>query len=85
MGKDLSVRDSGLLSARFESLLSLCSLVLRPFAPALLPAFLATTASADFSSALTEEISPGKVLNLSLHTARLYRARPRMDFGLHVG
>ncbi len=85
MGKDLSVRDSGLLSPRFESLLSLCSLVLRPFAPALLPAFLATTASADFSSALTEEISPGKVLNLSLHTARLYRARLRMDFGLHVG
>ena len=34
--------------------------VLRPFAPAALPAFLATMASADFSFALTKELSPGQ-------------------------
>ena len=50
-------------------------MVLRPFAPAALPAFLATMASADFSFALTKELSPGKVLFLSLHTVRLYLAR----------
>jgi len=59
----------------FESLLELCSLVLRPFAPAALPAFLATTASADFRFALTKRLSPGKALILSLHTVRLYLAR----------
>ena len=32
-------------------------------------------ASADFSFALTKELSPGKVLFLSLHTVRLYLAR----------
>ena len=50
-------------------------MVLRPFAPAALPAFFATTASADFSSALTEEISPGKVQNLSPRAAWLYLMR----------
>ena len=54
---------------------SFCSLVLPPFAPAALPAFLATMASADFPSALTEELSPGKTLILSLHTVRLYFVR----------
>ena len=54
---------------------SFCSLVLPPFAPAALPAFLATMASADFPSALTEELSPGKALILSLHTVRLYFVR----------
>ena len=51
------------------------SLVLQPFAPAALPAFFATTASADFSSALAEEISPGKVQNLSPRADWLYLMR----------
>jgi hypothetical protein len=50
-------------------------LVLRPFAPAALPAFFATTASADFSPALTAEISPGKVQNLFPRADRLYLVR----------
>ena len=50
-------------------------MTLQPFAPAALPAFFATTASADFSPALPEEISPGKVQNLSPRAARLYRLR----------
>ena len=50
------------------------SLLLRPFAPPGFPGFFATTASADFSPALTNEISPGKVLALSPRAARLYRA-----------
>jgi hypothetical protein len=50
-------------------------LVLRPFAPAALPAFFATTASADFSSNRFEEISPGKVQNLFPRAAWLYRMR----------
>src|SRR5205823_5637133 len=40
-----------------------------------LPAFSATTASADFSPALTGEISPGKVQNLSPRAAWLYLMR----------
>ena len=50
-------------------------MVLRPFAPPPLRGFLATTASADFSSPLREEISPGKVQNLFPRAARLYLMR----------
>ena len=50
-------------------------MVLRPFAPPALPGFLATTASADFSSTLMEEISPGKVQNLSPRADWLYLMR----------
>ena len=75
-GEDLSARDSGPPFGLAESRSSsFCSLVLPPFAPAALPAFLATMASADFPSALTEELSPGKTLILSLHTVRLYFVR----------
>ena len=42
-------------------------------------------ASADFSPALTEELSPGKALILFLRAVRLYLARLRMDFGLRGG
>ena len=41
-------------------------------------------ASADFSSALTKEPSPGKVLFLSLHTVRLYLARLGWTWGFTV-
>jgi hypothetical protein len=51
-------------------------LVLRPFAPAALPTFLATTASADFSSNRLGEISPGKVQNLFPRAAWLYPYAP---------
>ena len=85
-GKDLAARDSG----RSLQLGSSCSSRSAPwfFGPSLgrhYPPFFATTASADFSPVLTREISPGKALNLSLHTAWLYRARLRMEFGLDVG
>jgi len=42
-------------------------------------------ASADFPFALTKELSPGKVLILSLRAVRLYLARLRMDMGLRGG
>ena len=42
-------------------------------------------ASADFSLALTGELSPGKVLILSLRAVRLYLVRLGMDFGLRGG
>jgi hypothetical protein len=58
------------------------ALLLRPLAPRALPRFFATTASADFSLALTKEISPGKVQNLSPRAARLYRMRLRMTLWL---
>ena len=48
------------------------------FGPSLQPhygAFSATTASADFSEALTPELSPGKVLILSPRADRLYLTR----------
>jgi len=51
------------------------SLILRPFAPAAFAAFLATTASADFSPAAAVETSPGKVLYLSSRAAWLYLMR----------
>ena len=59
----------------FQSPRKLHSLVLRPFAPAALPAFFATTASADFSSTLVEETSPGKAQNLFPRAVRLYPMR----------
>ena len=69
-------RDSGSLIAPVRQfLLQLRSLVLRSFAPPALSGFLATTASADFSSVLTEEISPGKVQTLSPRAVRLYLVR----------
>ena len=49
--------------------------LVKPFAPAALPAFFATTASADFSSALAVEISPGKVQNLFPRAVWLYLMR----------
>ncbi len=49
--------------------------LLRSFAPPALPGFFATTTSADFSRALTLEISPSKVLHLSPRAARLYLMR----------
>ena len=55
--------------------LSRSALLLPPFAPPALPRFLATTASADFFSALTEKISPGKVHILSPRAVRIYRMR----------
>jgi len=75
------------LRCRVSSRLSSSSLssfvwFLPPFAPQALPCFFATTASADFSSALTDEFSPGKVQNLSPRAVRLYRSRPWMTFGL---
>ena len=54
---------------------------LPPFAPPALPGFFATTASADCSHALTRELSPGKVQNLSPRAVRLPGAS-RMTFGL---
>ena len=60
---------------RSSPLFSSVLLVLQPFAPAALPAFSATTASADFSGALTPETSPGKVQNLFPRAARLYLMR----------
>ena len=50
-------------------------MVLRPFAPPPLRGIHATTASADFSSTLLEEISPGKVQNLFPRAAWLYLMR----------
>ena len=41
-------------------------------------------ACADFSFALTKELSPGKVLFLSLHTVRLYLARLGWTWGFTV-
>jgi hypothetical protein len=58
-----------------SSFSSSVSLILQPFAPAALPAFLATTASADFSAVLPTEISPGKMQNLSPRAAWLYHLR----------
>jgi hypothetical protein len=55
---------------------ALCSALLSP-------CLFATMASADFSGALTPELSPGKVSELSKRAVRLYPPR-RMDFGLRV-
>jgi hypothetical protein len=41
-------------------------------------------ASADFSVALTAEISPGKVPELSGHAARLYLMRLSVTVGLRI-
>ena len=46
------------------------------------PSIFTTMASADFSSALTPEISPGKVHELSTRAARLYRSRLSVTLGL---
>ena len=66
--------DSGL----FGRLPSLSSFMRWSFSPSLhrhYSGFFATTASDDFSAALTTEISPGKVQNLSFRAAWLYRMR----------
>ena len=52
-----------------------CFVVLRPFAPRGFPRFFATMASADSSSTLVEEVSPGKAPRLSARIARLYLVR----------
>ena len=67
--------SSSLLAPASRSFSSSVSLVLRPFAPAALPAFFATPASADLPSTLAEEISPGKLQNLSPRAAWLYPMR----------
>ena len=61
-----------------------CLLVLQPFAPACFQAFLATTASADFSQTLIQEISPGKALKLSARAAKLYLMRLSVTVGFRV-
>ncbi len=61
-----------------------CFVVLRPFAPRPFGRFLATTASADFSQALTREISPGKAPKLSARAARLYLMRLSVTVGFRV-
>lgn len=57
------------------------------FSPSLqpaFPAFFATTASADCSHALTRELSPGKVHELSARSVRLYRLRLSVTVGFRV-
>ena len=58
--------------------------LLRSFAPPALPGFFATMTSADFSQALTLEISPSKVLPLSPRAARLYLMPSGWDSGFAV-
>jgi len=74
--RDCCARDSSLFIAPGSSPFS--SSVLWFFSPSLhrhYNGFLATTASADFSSTLMKEISPGKVQNLSPRAAWLYLMR----------
>ena len=52
-----------------------CFVVLRPFAPRGFPRFFATMASADSSSTLIKEVSPGKAPRLSARIVRLYLVR----------
>ena len=61
-----------------------CLLVLQPFALPSFPGFFATTASADFSSALTSKISPSKVLKFSARAAKLYLMRLSVTVGFRV-
>ena len=58
-----------------------CLLRLRPFAPAALTAFFATTASADFCPPLDRQISPDKVHGLSGRAVGLYPARLSVTVG----
>jgi hypothetical protein len=67
--------DSGFLRRIFSSFSSSFPSF---FGPSLQPhyrTFFATTASADYSPALAGEFSLGKIWNLSLRAARLYRKR----------
>jgi hypothetical protein len=61
-----------------------CLLVLRPFALLGFPSFFTTTASADFSQTLIQEISPGKVLKLSARAAKLYLMCLSVTVGFRV-
>ncbi len=61
-----------------------CHVLLLPFAPAAFTAFLATMASADFSAALTAEISPGKARELSARAVGLYTSCLSVTVGLRV-
>lgn len=61
-----------------------CLLVLQPFALPSFPGLFATTASADFSSTLIVEISPGKALKLSARAAKLYLMRLSVTVGFRV-
>mgnify|MGYP000857390572 FL=1 len=61
-----------------------CFVVLQPFASRPFRRFLATTASADSSQALTREVSPGKVPRLSARIARLYLIRLSVTVGFRV-
>ncbi len=61
-----------------------CLLVLPPFALPSFFGFFATTASADFSNTLLPGISPGKVLKLFAHAAKLYLMRLSVTVGFRV-
>ena len=61
-----------------------CFVVLQPFAPHGFPRFFATMASADSSTTLIVEVSPGKVPRLSARIARLYRVRLSVTVGFRV-
>lgn len=61
-----------------------CLLALLPFALPSFPGFFATTASADFSTPLRLESSPGKVLKLSARAAKLYLMRLSVTVGFRV-
>lgn len=76
---------AGLPATPYGSSIDRLLLVLRPFAPAAFTAFIATTASADSSPALTGEVSPGKVHELSARAVRLYLMRLSVTVGFRVG
>lgn len=63
-------------------LLVLCSSALRSVL--LSEDLFATSASADFSVALTPEISPGKVCSLSARATRLYMTSLSVTVGFHA-
>jgi hypothetical protein len=70
------------LSRVLSAGLSLGSLALRSFR--LSPAFLTTTASADFCRALARQISPSKVFNVSTHVVGLYLLRLSVTVGFRI-
>ncbi len=60
----------------------ICHLLLLPFALAAFTAVFTHMASADFSAALTAEISPGKVRELSARAVGLYISCLSVTVGL---
>jgi len=76
-------RETSRSASRVRSAgLSLGSLALRSFR--LSPAFLTTTASADFCRALTPQISPSKVFNVSTRVVGLYLLRLSVTVGFRI-